>query len=371
MMIFDGDYPVNVPIKMNVDLTKSIKNVRSARPAGAAGEDPVYQADMMASIPEQRFAGIVAFIGKIAGRIHRPGAQLWGYRSGELAYSEVWGQIYYYRIMERRGYFRILRSKDGLSDHMQEWEEAEQSGRGFERLPIGVVIGMEGADPVLDTETLEEFFDAGLRIVSLTHYDTSAFGHGTGTGTDGGLFPPADWLLSDMERLGIVLDATHASDETISQALDRFNGSVIATHQNCRAIAPGERQFSDQILRSIIDRDGVIGVSMDTAMLYHGGMDWSKAVNFKRPFDKIDITLSDLVDHVDHICQLSGDAHHVGIGGDTDGQGGRSGAPAEIDTVADYGKLADVLSDRGYGDNQVADVMYRNWVRFFLQNLAS
>ncbi|MCE2462016.1 MAG: membrane dipeptidase, partial [Pseudomonadales bacterium] len=82
---------------------------------------------------------------------------------------------------------------------------------------------------------------AGLRIISLTHYDTSAYGHGTGTGTEGGLFPPADRLLADMSRLGIVLDATHASDATITQALDRYDGPVIATHQNCRALVPGER----------------------------------------------------------------------------------------------------------------------------------
>ena len=337
-MIFDGDYPVNVAQGMNADLTQSIKIVRSAPPAGAAGEDPIYQADMMASVPEQRLAGIVAFIGKLVGRIHRPGAQLWGHRSSELAYSSVWSQIAYYRIMERRSYYRILSSRAGLSDHMKEWEEAAQSGIGFEHLSIGVVLGMEGADPVLDTEALEEFFDAGLRVVSLTHYDTSRFGHGTGTGTDGGLLPPADWLLADMGRLGIVLDATHASDATISQALERFDGSVIATHQNCRAIAPGERQFPDQILRSIIDRAGIIGVSMDTAMLYREGIDWANAVGLKRPFSKADITLSDLAEHVDHICQLSGNAHHVGIGGDTDGQGGRRGAPAEIDTVADYRK---------------------------------
>ena len=369
MLIFDGDYPANVAARLNADLTQPIQAVRSAPLTGMAGEDPGYQAELMASVPEQRRAGIAAFIGKLTARIHRPGAQLWGHRSGELAYAETWGQISYYRIMERRGHYRILKSAADLADHMRSWEEAERAGAGFDGLPVGVIIGLEGADPILDTESLEEFHAAGLRIVSLTHYDTSAYGHGTGTGTEGGLFPPAGRLLADMRRLGMVLDATHASDATITQALDRFDGPVIATHQNCRALVPGERQFPDEILRAIIERDGVIGVSMDTAMLYRGGIDWAKVVGLKRPFGKADVTLEDLADHVGHICQLSGDARHAGIGGDTDGQSGRAGAPAEIDTVVDYGRLADVLARRGYGDDQVTDIMYRNWVRFFSRHL--
>ena len=369
MLIFDGDYPVNVAMRLNADLTQPIQTVRSAPPAGMEGEDPGCQSALMASVPEQRRAGIAAFIGKLTARIYRPGAQLSGYRSGELAYAETWGQISFYRIMERRGHFRILASVADLADHMRRWEEAERVGAGFEGLPVGVIIGLEGADPILDTASLEEFHAAGLRIVSLTHYDISAYGHGTGTGTKGGLLSPAKGLLADMCRLGIVLDATHASDATITQALDHFDGPVIATHQNCRALVPGERQFPDEVLRAIIERDGVIGVSMDTAMLYRGGIDWAKVEGLKRPFGKEDITLDDLADHVDHICQLAGDALHAGIGGDTDGQSGRIGAPAEIDTVVDYGRLAEVLVRRGYDDDQVTDVMYRNWVSFFSRHL--
>lgn len=370
MLIFDGDYPVNVAARLNADLTQPIEAVRSAPPAGMASEDPGYQTELMASVPEQRRAGIAAFIGKLTARIHRPGAQLWGHRSGELAYAETWGQIAYYRIMERRGRYRVLQSATDLAAHVRQWEDAERAGSGFDDLPVGVILGLEGADPILDTESLEEYHAAGLRIVSLTHYDTSAYGHGTGTGTDGGLFPPAGRLLADMRRLGIVLDATHASDATITQALDRFDGPVIATHQNCRALVPGERQFPDEILRAIIERDGVIGVSMDTAMLYRGGIDWANVEGLQRPFGKADVTLDDLADHVDHVCQLAGDARHAGIGGDTDGQGGRAGAPAEIDTVVDYRRLADVLARRGYDDDQVTDVMHRNWVRFFSRHLA-
>lgn len=130
MLIFDGDYPVNVAARLNADLTRPIEAVRSAPPAGMASEDRGYQTELMASVPEQRRAGIAAFIGKLTARIHRPGAQLWGHRSAELAYAETWGQIAYYRIMERRGHYRILQSAADLAAHMRRWQEAERAGSG-------------------------------------------------------------------------------------------------------------------------------------------------------------------------------------------------------------------------------------------------
>jgi len=116
----------------------------------------------------------------------------------------------------------------------------------------------------------------------------------------------------------------------------------------------------------VIKRGGVIGASMDTWMLYRPGLDWSSTIPTRRSvFPREAITLNDYVDHIDHICQLAGNSNHAAIGGDTDGQGGREGAPAGIDTVADYQKVATVLDERGYSSEDVANVMYRNWQRFF------
>ncbi len=77
------------------------------------------------------------------------------------------------------------------------------------------------------------------------------------------------------------------------------------------------------------------------------------------------MSLEDYANHIDHICQLAGNSLHTAIGGDTDGQGGANGAPFEIDTVADYQKIADVLERRGYKQEDIENVMYRNWQRFF------
>ena len=221
---------------------------------------------------------------------------------------------------------------------------------------------MAGAGPT-------EWWEAGLRAINLSHYGISTYSHGTGTGTEGGLFPPAKALLREMESLGIILDITHVSDRSVREALDLFGGPVMASHQNCRAITPGERQQPDDILRQVIARDGVIGHSMDTWMLYRGGVDWANIPSRREVFPREAVTLDDLVDHIDHVSQLAGNTRHSAIGGDTDGQGGRDGAPYEIDTVADYQKLAAVLDRRGYSQEDIERIMFRNWQRFYERSL--
>jgi membrane dipeptidase len=147
---------------------------------------------------------------------------------------------------------------------------------------------------------------------------------------------------------------------------------VVASHQNCREICPGQRQFSDDQLRLVIERGGVIGASMDTWMIRPvEGFDWSNTGSFDRRehFPREAVTLEHLVDHIDHVCQLAGNAKHAAIGGDTDGQGGTEGAPLEIDSVAHYQKIEPILSARGYSADDVAGIMYRNWQRVYAEHL--
>ena len=223
---------------------------------------------------------------------------------------------------------------------------------------------MEGADPILWPEQVHEWWTAGLRVVSLAHYGVSVYAHGTGR--PGGLLPPAAALLAEMDTAGMILALPHTSDEAVWQALDLFGGPLLASHQNCRALVPGERQFSDAQLKAILARGAVVGASMDTWMLYDSGIDWGGDIPPRRDhFPRDAVTLADLADHIDHVCQLAGNTDQAAIGGDTDGQGGRDGAPLEIDTVADYRRLANILADRNYGDDAIAGVMYRNWQRFY------
>ena len=365
MLIFDGDYPMAYgAIDLNRDLTLPIEEVRAAQD-GSREQDRWPATGTMASLPEMRRGKVAVALVKIAGRIQRKNSPIWGYRSGDVAYAAAQAHLAYYRILEGRGEARILRSRGDFSEHMQTWSEATN----YEDLPIGMVLGMEGADPILWPEHVHEWWESGLRTINLAHYGISTYSHGTGR--PGGLLPPAKPLLREMEGLGMVLDLTHTADEAFWQALDLFSGPVMASHQNCRALTPGERQFSDEQLNALLERGGVIGASMDTWMIYaEGGINWGGDIPPRRSvFPREAVTLEHLVDHMDHVCQLAGNSQHAAIGGDTDGQGGQDGAPYEIDTVADYQKIADILDNRGYAEADIANVMYRNWQRFYEQSL--
>ena len=366
MLIIDGDYPMAIgAMDLNRDLTLPLPELRGAAPDRFA-EESRPDADTMASLPEMRRAGIAAALVKVVARHYRSGSPMWGYRGPEVTYAAARAQLAYYGMLEAHGQARILRTGSELSSHMQSWS----TGESRDGLPVGFILGMEGADPILETTQVRRWWQDGIRVISLSHYGLSTYCHGTGTGTSGSLFPPAKALLREMESAGMILDVTHASDASVREALDLFGGPVLASHQNCRAIVPGERQFPDDQLRAVIRRGGVIGVSMDSWMLYRPGLNWGGPIPPRRSvYSKEAVTLEDYCDHVDHICQLAGNSRHAAIGGDTDGQGGSGGAPAEIDTVADYQKVAGVLDRRGYSSGAIEDVMYRNWQRFFETHL--
>tara|TARA_Y100000588_G_scaffold6255_1_gene7533 strand:- start:131 stop:1234 length:1104 start_codon:yes stop_codon:yes gene_type:complete len=361
MLIIDGDYPMaNGAIRSQRELTLPIEEARNLSPDFSVTEGRP-DTGIMATIPEMRKAEVAAAIVKVLGCIKREGHDHGDVRTDELSYAAARGQLSYYRILEDRGHAKMLKTKSEFSQHMRAWA----SSTNKENLPVGFVLGMEGADPIVWPDQVHEWYDEGLRVVSLSHYGVSRYSHGTGTGTEGGLQGDAKDLLEKMESLGMILDISHTSDESIRQELDIFSGPVLSTHQNCRAITPGERQLPDSLLKELIDRGGVIGHSMDTWMLYREGVDWANIPPRRDVFPLSAVTLEDYCDHIDYVCQMAGNSLHSAIGGDTDGQGGSDGAPYEVDTVDDYQKVADVLDKRGYSQSDIENIMFRNWQRFF------
>ena len=157
-----------------------------------------------------------------------------------------------------------------------------------------------------------------------------------------------------MEELGILLDLTHLSDHAFWDALDVFDGDVLASHNNCRALVPHPRQFDDRQIRAIIERGGVIGAACDNWMLRPG---WVRGAKDNGP-----VQLMDVVNHIDHICQLAGNSRHAAIGSDLDGGFGREQSPADLDTIADLQKIPELLASRGYREDDVAAIMYDNWL---------
>lgn len=372
MLIFDGDYPMaHGALDLHRNLSLPIAEARSLPDREPESRWP--NAGIMATLPEMRRGQVAGALVKVVGRIQRPNSPLWGYSSGDGAYAAAQGHLAYYRILARRGEVRLLCTRADCVAHFAQWAALDAAastaaGEAIANVPIGFVLGMEGADPILWPEQVEEWWSDGLRVISLTHYGVSSYAHGTGT--VGGLTPQAKPLLRAMARLGMILDLTHIADQGFWQALALFDGPVVASHQNCRALVAGERQFSDEQLRAVIERGGVIGVSMDTWMLYSDGqLEWAKAgISDRREiFPRQAVTLAHVADQIDHLCQLAGNADHAAIGGDTDGQGGVEGAPAEVDTVADYQRLAAILARRGYDPSAIAQIMYGNWLRFYTQ----
>jgi membrane dipeptidase len=244
----------------------------------------------------------------------------------------------------------MLKRWQDVEAHLGEW----RSG-GRDSAPLGYILSMEGADPILSPRDLYRWWEDGLRVVSLAHYGVSAYAHGTGT--SGGLTPRGIDLLKTMDELGMILDVTHLADEAFAQVVEHFTIPVLASHHNCRALVPGQRQLSDEQVRRLIERDSVIGAAFDCWMLFPGYVP-GKTSNSQ-------ITLEAVVDQIDHVCQLAGNARHAAIGSDLDGGFGKEQSPSDLETVADVQKVAGLLRKRAYAEPDVEAVMYANWIRFF------
>jgi membrane dipeptidase len=203
------------------------------------------------------------------------------------------------------------------------------------------------------------WFADGVRCASLVHYGTGAYA--VGTGSTGPLTRRGIELLAEFRRLGIILDVTHLCDESFDQALDAYDGPVLASHNNCRALVPGDRQFADAQIRRLIERGAVIGVALDAWMLFPG---WKTGET-----PRAHVRLEAVVDHIDHICQLAGNCRHVGIGSDLDGGYGTEQMPTGLESIADLQKLDAMLAERGYADGDIDQVFYGNWHRFFREHL--
>jgi membrane dipeptidase len=274
-----------------------------------------------------------------------------GYESAEASNAMGLAHIAYYRALERRGLVRILTDWPSLDTHVREWRAL---GSGEQNVPpLGFVISMEGADPILSPEDVPQWWAAGLRIVSLSHYGNGRYSHGTGT--PGGLNEQGPALLGEMERAGMILDVTHLADDAMDQALDLFGGTVLASHHNCRALVDRQRQLRDSDIRKIVARGGVIGASFDVWMLDPGC--GQGPGNVRRV-----ATMESVADHLDHVCQLAGSAKHSAIGTDLDGGFGTEQSPADLDTIADLQKLPAILDRRGYSAADVEGIMHGNWL---------
>src|SRR5215212_3090618 len=183
-----------------------------------------------------------------------------------IAYAAAQGQLAYYRLLEEQGHLRMIRTSGDLKSHWAKWVKAKTTGEA--PVPLGYILSMEGADPIVSVEHVKKFWDLGLRAIGLAHYGVGQYAHGTAT--DGPLSEAGVKVLKEMERVGMICDVTHLSDQSMAMAFDLFGGRMLASHHNCRALVPGDRQLTDEQIRRLIKRDAVIGVALDAWMLYPG-----------------------------------------------------------------------------------------------------
>ncbi len=325
------------------DLTKPVAEIRKDE-AGMSGKA---RGQGTVAYPELRVGKVGLFFCTVHCRLASCEGKFAGVRTQDIAYAKAQAEAAYYRLMEQKGILRKVVDRESLDAHLEDWE------RNPDGTPFGYVLSMEGADPIVSPDQVPEWWDIGLRIVSLVHYGVSTYAHGTQT--EGGLLPAARALLEAMEEVGMILDLTHTSEGSFWEELDTFNGPVIATHNCCRALVPHDRQFTDEQIRAIIQCDGVIGVALDDWML-DPLFDPENADNSR-------VTLSTVVDHIDHICQLAGNANHAAIGSDLDGGYGKEQSPYDLDTIADFQNIPKILEDRGHSEGHISNICHGNWIR--------
>ena len=264
-----------------------------------------------------------------------------GYETAEEARAQSLDQMATYQSWIDAGLFRWVKTRDDLADLPADKTSA--------------LLLIEGADALRNADDVREWHSRGLRICGLAWRKTFAAG---GTGMPGPLTPLGHELVKAFDEVGVIHDASHLAEESFWDLMKATDRPVIASHSNCRVIAPGDRQLSDDMLRAIIARGGVIGLVFYDKFLLPPDVYKTRRV-----------TLDDLVAHARHICDLAGNTNHVAQGTDMDGGLGREQIPVETPTSEHLAKVGDALQRHGFTKNDAENVLSANWMRFFSTNL--
>jgi membrane dipeptidase len=338
-------------VSFDRDLTLEVEEVRQAE---AEMDDEPSRGRPTTSFPELRRAGVAIAVVTLLARSGprnvrkvRYGRTDLDYATRAAAWSAAHAQLAWYDAMQQHGHLCLLRTAADVTSH---WQSC--AGGGIQRQPLGGILSMEGADPILSPQQAEYWWQAGLRALGLSHFGFSHYA--AGTGVDGPLTEQGRQLLTEWQRLGGILDVTHLSDTSLDQALDLFAGPVWASHHNCRALVPGDRQLRDDQIRRLIERDAVIGAAADAWMLHPG---WQRGVSQPDV-----VSLRAVADHVDHVCQLAGNTRHSGLGSDLDGGFGTEQTPHDLNTIVDLRKLEHILRERGYSEEDLDRIFFGNWL---------
>jgi len=345
-------------LEWNRDLTRRIGKIRAAE---AGLKDKPGRGAGTVCLPELRCGNIGLVVATQIARVKHNDASsvVARWQSAPQAWAMTQAQRAWYQAMQEAGEMVMIRSREELDRHVALWKSTDKGAR--EKLPIGFLLSLEGADSLISVKHLERAYEQGLRAVGPAHYGEGTYAKGTNS--TGGFPPCGRELLAEMDRLGMILDVTHLSDECFWEAMDSYSGPIWASHHNCRALVPHQRQLDDDQIRALVERDAVIGAGLDAWMLVPG---W---IQGKTTPQETGLRLETVVNHIDHICQIAGNGRHVGLGSDLDGAFGREQTPLGVDTIADLQRLPSLLEARGATPEDVQNFAHGNFLRFMREAL--
>jgi len=367
MLIFDAhlDLAMNA-LEWNRDLTRSIVEIHEREQHWTDKPD---RGRGTVCFPEMRRGGIGVCVATQIARYVKRGNPLPGWHSPEQAWAQTQGQLAWYRAMEQRGEMKPIRTRGELQAHVELWNGAPASStaradqvnhraelEAGAPLPVGYILSLEGADSILSFKHLEQSYAQGLRTLGPAHYGPGLYAQGTDAT---GKFPERGReLLREMDRLGMILDVTHLTDEEFHEALDLYHGPIWASHSDCRALAPHQRQLSDEQIKLLAQRGAVIGAALDAWMMVPN---WIRQQTTPQA---VGLKLEKLVEHIDHVCQITGSTRHSGFGTDLDGGFGTEQTPMDLETIADLARVPEMFRARGYREEDVRAIAHGNFLRF-------
>jgi membrane dipeptidase len=354
-LIFDAHLDLSLnAIEWNRDLTRPLAEVRLRE---AHLRDKKDRGHGTVTLPEMRRARVAVCVAtQLARREHDAFSPVFGWGSPAQAWAMTQAQLAWYGAMEEMGEMVSIRDAAALEAHLARWRAAGDNDEAIAKLPIGYLLSLEGADSLITVAHLERAYAYGLRAIGPAHYGPGVYAQGTSTE---GPFPPRGLeLLSLADELGMILDITHLSDECFWQALKIYRGPVWASHHNARALVPHQRQLADDMFRALIERDAVVGMAFDAWMIVPG---WERG---KTTPQSANVRLENIVQHIDHYCQIAGNARHVGLGSDLDGAFGTEQTPLDVQAITDLQRLPELLRGRGYSEADIDGIMHENFLRF-------
>ncbi len=276
------------------------------------------------------------------------------YKTPQQAYKLAMDQLdYYNRLADSTPKVRLIKTAADLDAVLATWED----GKPMSERQQGMVLLMENADPILEPKQFEEWYERGVRLVGPAWEATRYAG---GTGHPGPLTKLGYELLEVMASFNAILDLSHLAEQACMQALDRYEGIIIASHSNPRSFRNTDRHLTDEAIKRLAEREGVMGIVLYNRFL---------SDNWTTGDPKSNVPLDVVLSAIDYVCQMTGSSAHVGIGSDFDGGFGLESTPDGLDTVTDLLRIGDGLRAKGYPEADIEAILSGNWLRKLRQAL--